>query len=265
MKTTAQAAQPAVFTFNDTHPIRIEADSDGTLWFCAKDVCTVLGYANDTDALKKHCREAGVAKRYLRSGGQRRALAFIDEGNLYRLILKSRLPAAQRFEAWVCDEVLPAIRKTGHYVASAASGNAPRGAEALTANDLANLRRLVWMVSSINMYEGCWTRATWKAIRASTHSRHKSELLVDHLPLIGQELRAVGHAALVARTMTDAINTAALQHIEAGRPLDNIGPALAAAAAKAKPMEWGRWEERELGRLLGRAPASLPHLEHAEP
>lgn len=41
--------------------------------------------------------------------------AFIDEGNLYRLIIKSKKPEAEAFESWVCDEVLPSIRKTGSY------------------------------------------------------------------------------------------------------------------------------------------------------
>lgn len=42
-------------------------------------------------------------------------MSFINEGNLYRLIIKSNKPQAEPFEAWVCDEVLPAIRKTGSY------------------------------------------------------------------------------------------------------------------------------------------------------
>ncbi len=105
---------PSVFQF-ESKEVRIFVDDQGKPWFCARDVCAVLGYVNDSDAIKKHCRESGVAKRYLSSGGQRREIAFIHEGNLYRLIIKSHLPAAERFEAWVCDEVLPTIRKTGKY------------------------------------------------------------------------------------------------------------------------------------------------------
>lgn len=88
---------------------------DDQPWFCVADICTVLGYVNSRDAISKHCREAGVAKRDIRSGGQMRSAAFINEGNLYRLIIKSRKQEAQRFESWVCDEVLPAIRKHGSY------------------------------------------------------------------------------------------------------------------------------------------------------
>jgi hypothetical protein len=104
------------FTF-EAKSVRVQ-NIDGSPWFCASDVCAILGYRNDSDAVKKHCRQAGVAKRDLSSGGQRRSLSFLDEGNLYRLIIKSRKEEAQRFEAWVCDEVLPAIRKHGRYVDS---------------------------------------------------------------------------------------------------------------------------------------------------
>lgn len=102
-------------------PFRFESHEVRTLliddqpWFCAADICRVLGYSNSRDALVKHCRESGVAKRDISSGGQNRSLSFINEGNLYRLIIKSRKEEAQRFESWVCDEVLPAIRKHGHY------------------------------------------------------------------------------------------------------------------------------------------------------
>ena len=106
--------KPTVFQF-DSAAVRTFADDKGEPWFSAKDVCTVLGYANDSDAIKKHCREKGVAKRDTPTDGGMQSLTFINEGNLYRLIIKSRKPEAARFEAWVCDEVLPTIRKTGGY------------------------------------------------------------------------------------------------------------------------------------------------------
>ncbi|MGH8656515.1 MAG: BRO-N domain-containing protein [Gammaproteobacteria bacterium] len=80
--------------------VRVVADDHGDPWFCAPDVCAVLGYANDTDTIKKHCREGGVAKRYLTDSlGREQATTFIGEGNLYRLIIKSKKPEAEKFEA----------------------------------------------------------------------------------------------------------------------------------------------------------------------
>lgn len=109
------ALPPSTFQFDST-AVRTFVANNGEPWFCANDVCTILGYVNDTDAIKKHCRDAGRAKRDISSGGQMREMTFINEGNLYRLIIKSRKRAAEKFEAWVCDEVLPAIRKQGGYI-----------------------------------------------------------------------------------------------------------------------------------------------------
>lgn len=116
---------PVLFEF-EALPVRVVSEADGEHWFCAKDVCEVLGYSNTSQTIEDHCRDAGVSKRYTSSGGQQRELAFINEGNLYRLIIKSRKEEAKRFESWVCDEVLPALRKTGGYQVGNRSGAAAR-------------------------------------------------------------------------------------------------------------------------------------------
>ncbi|MDY0626587.1 Bro-N domain-containing protein, partial [Pasteurella multocida] len=96
--------------------VRVVIDPNQEYWFCGKDVCGILGYTNDSKALKDHCKENGVTKRYLIDSMQRKQEAvFINEPNLYRLIIKSRKPEAELFETWVFEEVLPQIRKTGKY------------------------------------------------------------------------------------------------------------------------------------------------------
>lgn len=108
--------------------VRTITESDKT-WFCATDVTRILGYTNGRDAVARHCRKDGVAKhdgvsattnQYGVTSQQDVQLTFIDEGNLYRLIAHSKLPAAQRFESWVFDEVLPDIRKHGMYATATA-------------------------------------------------------------------------------------------------------------------------------------------------
>ena len=100
--------------FKDT-TIRATYDEKGTPVFCAKDVATVLGYADTVNAIKQHCK--GVAKRYpLQTAGGMQQARFITEGDLYRLIANSKLPDAEKFERWVFDEVLPSIRKHGGYL-----------------------------------------------------------------------------------------------------------------------------------------------------
>lgn len=137
---TTGASAPAVFNFQSLD-VRVFADGSGEPWlFCAADVCAVLGYRNDSDAIAKHCRQSGVAKRDLSSGGQMREMAFINEGNLYRLIIKSRKPEAQVFEREVMEVILPAIRKTGHYALTPYTANA---GDTLTAEEADLLRSML--------------------------------------------------------------------------------------------------------------------------
>ena len=103
-------------TFNfHSNAVRVITDPNQEFWFCGSDVCNILGYVNAPDAMKKHCKEAGIAKRYISHSSGRKEAIFINEPNLYRLIIKSRKPEAEPFEAWVFEEVLPQIRKTGKY------------------------------------------------------------------------------------------------------------------------------------------------------
>lgn len=89
---------------------------NGKTMFCGKDVATALGYKDTTNALKSHCKKDGVAIHHLTDSlGRSQETKFISEGNVYRLIAKSKLPAAEKFESWVFDDVLPTIRKTGSY------------------------------------------------------------------------------------------------------------------------------------------------------
>jgi prophage antirepressor-like protein len=114
------------FSF-DGSEIRVTEGPDGKPWYCAKDVCNILGYANSRDAVEQHCRDKGVAKCYtLTSGGPQEAL-FISEPNLYRLICRSTLPAAAKFEAWVYEVLIPAaVRAAGAVPPVAGSAPADR-------------------------------------------------------------------------------------------------------------------------------------------
>ena len=88
-------------------------EENGKYLFCGMDVATALGYANSRAALQRHCK--GVTKRDTLTVKGIQELQFIPEGDVYRLIVHSRLPSAERFEKWVFDEVLPTIRKHGAY------------------------------------------------------------------------------------------------------------------------------------------------------
>ncbi len=88
---------------------------NGKAYFVANDIAKALGYKNPTDAVLNKCMNI-VKHEVENSRGQMRMTNIIPEGDVYRLIIGSNLPTAQKFERWVFDEVLPQIRKTGGYI-----------------------------------------------------------------------------------------------------------------------------------------------------
>lgn len=91
-------------------------EENGKVIFCGTDVASSLGYTNPQKAIKDHCKKDGVTFRsVIDSLGRTQQAKFISEGNLYRLISHSKLPAAEQFEKWIFDEVLPSIRQHGLY------------------------------------------------------------------------------------------------------------------------------------------------------
>lgn len=86
------------------------------VYFPTTQCARALGYASPKDAITRHCKGA-IKRRLLTTGGEQN-IKFIPEGDLYRLIISSKLPNAERFERWVFDEVLPTIHKTGGYVSN---------------------------------------------------------------------------------------------------------------------------------------------------
>jgi prophage antirepressor-like protein len=95
------------------YEVRVETDGDHA-WFCAGDVCAVL--ALDPDALRR-LRDDEKGPRLTRTPGGPQQTTWVTEPGLYKLVMRSRKPEAERFQDWVTHDVLPAIRKTGSYSA----------------------------------------------------------------------------------------------------------------------------------------------------
>lgn len=104
-----------VFNFSqESTPVRVQV-INGEPWFVGKDICDVLGYSNSRKAINDHCKEKGVTFRDSLTEGGVQKLKYINEGNVYRLIINSNMPQSEVFESWIFDEVLPSIRKRGYY------------------------------------------------------------------------------------------------------------------------------------------------------
>ena len=122
-----QAAQVAVFENPEFGMVRTATDEKGEPWFCAKDLCDVLGYKNSSCAVNQHVRSSDVAKRYVARLAKNRfgvcegkmqvvQMIFVNESGFYALVLGSKLATAVKFKDWVTSVVLPQIRKTGGYI-----------------------------------------------------------------------------------------------------------------------------------------------------
>lgn len=91
------------------------AEVDGKPYAVANDVAKALGYTNPSKATNDHCKNS-IKVWGNDSLGRRQEFKAIPEGDIYRLIIRSKLPGADKFERWVFDEVIPQIRKTGGYI-----------------------------------------------------------------------------------------------------------------------------------------------------
>ena len=122
-----QAAQVAVFENPEFGMVRTTIDEKGDPWFCAKDLCDVLGYRRAYDTVKQRVSSSDTIKysvtrtvknRYGECSGRGLVvqMIFVNESGFYALVLGSKLATAVKFKDWVTSVVLPQIRKTGGYI-----------------------------------------------------------------------------------------------------------------------------------------------------
>lgn len=112
---------------------------DGEPWFVGKDIAEALGYGKGkslNNAVATHVDDEDKGVTEMMTPGGKQNLIIINESGLYSLILSSKLPNAKKFKRWVTSEVLPAIRKTGHYEAP---GYAPK---ATSVGEVVNLIKI---------------------------------------------------------------------------------------------------------------------------
>ena len=122
-----QAAQVAVFENPEFGMVRTATDEKGEPWFCAKDLCDVLGYKRADNAVRQHVNPSDALKQCVARIAKNRygecnrkmqvvPMIFVNESGFYALVLGSKLASAVKFKDWVTSVVLPQIRKTGGYI-----------------------------------------------------------------------------------------------------------------------------------------------------
>lgn len=123
-----------IFNFQNSEVRVVNIDNEP--WFVGKDVCLTLGYADPTTAIRSHCRGVQKLHPIIDSLGRKQEVRILPESDVMRLICGSTLPEAVAFEKLVFEEILPAIRKHGGYIAA----NGTETPEELYARALTSLK-----------------------------------------------------------------------------------------------------------------------------
>jgi prophage antirepressor-like protein len=113
-------------TFQENSKVRIIVINNKE-WFVAKDTALLLSYKDTKKAIQQHCKKPQYLNDLVEGGNLSpsdfqegfgnswKQLKVIPESDVWRLIIKSTLPEAEKIEEWIFEEVLPEIRKTGSY------------------------------------------------------------------------------------------------------------------------------------------------------
>ena len=101
-----------IFQNSEFGQIRTQIIND-KIYFVANDVAKSLGYSKPRNAISSHCK--GALKQGILTNGGKQRVTLIPESDVLRLIINSKLPAAEKFENWIFDEVLPTLLRTGSY------------------------------------------------------------------------------------------------------------------------------------------------------
>lgn len=112
--TINQGNQFEIFNYQNLGQVRVHTDNYGTAWFCLNDVIQILDIKNITD-VKNRLDPKGLGLIEVLTNGGPQQMTFVDQGNLYMAIGRSRKPEAQNFMNWVYREVLPSIASKGYY------------------------------------------------------------------------------------------------------------------------------------------------------
>ena len=104
-----------IFTNSQFGQIRA-VEVEGKPMFVASDVAKALGYAKPNNAINDNCKYATRVTGIMDAMGRLQEMAIIPESDIYRLVMRSKLPQAEAFQDWVCEDVLPSIRKHGAYL-----------------------------------------------------------------------------------------------------------------------------------------------------
>jgi anti-repressor protein len=115
-----------VFSYADTGAGVRTVARDGEAWFVASDITGILGYGGGARNAITRLPERMKGVEEINTPGGAQRMTVVSEAGAYRLAMRSNLPDAERFQDWIAEDVIPAIRKTGRYEVAAAAPAIPQ-------------------------------------------------------------------------------------------------------------------------------------------
>jgi len=261
---TPGASAPTIFTFQNgrPHPVRIYTDAAGDPLFHAGDLCALLEHGNPHQALRTHVEKDDLQKmEVIDRLGRTQQANFVREPGMWSLLLGSHAPNAKKVKRWITAEVLPAIRKTGRYVAEAVPEAAP---ETLSPADQSKLKRLVWLIAYAYRHENGVTQAIYRRLRKLTGTPAPQVWRVADLPLIAAELTRLFAESNAYADARIAFEKAVIRRIAGGEPTSDMiaslledGNDYAARMDALRPV-LSAWQTREIATLTQRQALPQP-------
>lgn len=172
---------------------------DGEPWFVASDVARALGYANPAEAIQDHCKKVNKINHHSKTlpPSPPVNILIIPESDVYRLVMRSNLPNAEKFQDWVVEEVLPSIRKSGSY--SMAPKTYPEALRALAAEvELREAEKQQRLLAEQQRDEAIRTKAQIGSRREATAMNTASRLSKENARLVEEYTERGTYMAVTA-------------------------------------------------------------------
>ena len=180
------------FTFEVTQ-IRTILDDNGDPLFCLADVCKALELQNSTNTVIQIKEEFGIPMLNIgmvtRPDGSSIGATFITEPQLYFVMMRSRAKIARQFRQWIVNDVLPALRKHGHY-------ETPKKVEnEFTSKEMQVLSDFIYRCSIGVGWEQSFRDACWYRLRKLTGVKSPNKFRHSDVKIIVNELTRLRNIA----------------------------------------------------------------------
>lgn len=182
------------FSFETNSQIRTILDDNNEPLFCLVDVCNILQLTTPSRTKEQIEEEFGdgVTSTHpiIDRLGREQNTTFITEPQLYFVMMRSRAKVARQFRQWIVNEVLPALRKRGHYEVKEVK---PVKTDEFSDKDMILIKEVLYRFSSKFDFDQAFRNACWYALRSLTGVKSPHKLRYSDLEVVAEELKRIGY------------------------------------------------------------------------